>query len=56
MSTTIDEYQEKLLARQWRYADAMQCNGTLDPAYSAGRGSPVFRRGERRANIVVRPR
>ncbi len=55
MPTTIDEYHEELFARQWRYADAMRCNGSLDPAHSAGSGPPVFRRRAASANILVRP-
>jgi hypothetical protein len=55
MSTTIDEYREKLFAWQWRYAGAMQFDGALDPAYTAALGSPVFRQGASAANVLLRP-
>ena len=55
MSTTVDEYREKLFAWQWRYAGAMQFDGSLDPAYTAALGSPVFRRGASAANVLLRP-
>ena len=55
MSTTIDEYREKLFGWQWRYAGAMQFDGALDPAHTAALGSPVFRQGASAANVLLRP-
>jgi hypothetical protein len=55
MATTIDEYHETLFARQWRYAEAMRFNGSLDPVHVAAAGPPVFRRRAATANILLRP-